>query len=135
MNVSPGEEFERENEEHLNSADIILLLISLDFLSSDYSYDVQIKDAIRRHEEGQACVIPVLLYKTDTADTPFIKLRSLPDDKPIGDWRPQRDAYANISEGIRRAIDKLREKRRQEAEQSNNDEEPPPNVTPLRKKG
>src|SRR5260370_14898540 len=130
MNVSAGKEFETENEKHLNSANIILLLISLHFISSAYSYDVQIVQAILRHEQGRARVIPVLLRKTDIVGTQFSKLSPLPDDgRPVSKWGDPYDAYENISKGIRKAIDELKE--------DTHGEEPPGNITqlPRRKQG
>jgi hypothetical protein len=45
----------------LNRANVILLLISADFLASDYCYDVEMKRAMERHEAGEAIVIPIIL--------------------------------------------------------------------------
>lgn len=124
MDVSPGAVVESENEKHLNSANIILLMISLDFLASKYGYGVQIKQAIQRHEQNLARVIPVVLRPSDIVGTPFSKLSSLPKNgKAISEWRRPDTAYRNISEGIRTTIEEICE----------NGEKPPGNITQFRK--
>src|SRR5437763_13933053 len=60
-NISAGTTWASEIDIHLNTADIILLLISPDFISSEYSYSVEMMRAIERHEAGEACVIPIIL--------------------------------------------------------------------------
>jgi len=60
VNSSPGAEWEREISTHLNTAEIILLLICPDFMASDYCYSVEMQRAMERHERGEACVIPML---------------------------------------------------------------------------
>src|SRR5215813_7175745 len=57
--INAGAEREQEIEEQLNTADIILLLISPDFIASD-SY-VQMQQALERHARKEACVIPIIL--------------------------------------------------------------------------
>jgi TIR domain len=57
--ISAGMEWEREISQHLNTAQIILLLISPDFMNSDYCYGVEMKRALERHERKEAQVIPI----------------------------------------------------------------------------
>ncbi len=78
--IMPGDEWEKAIESHLESADIILLLISVDFVNSKYCYDVELKKALQRHEKGEARVIPVILRSVDWHNTPFGKLNALPTD-------------------------------------------------------
>src|SRR5690348_7842429 len=64
---------------HLNSATIILLLISTDFLASDYCYGIEMQRALQRHQAGQARVIPILLRSVaDWQEAPFGRLSALP---------------------------------------------------------
>ena len=76
--IGAGREWEGEIHEHLNTARIILLLISSDFLASDYCYDVEIKRAMERHEAEEARVIPIILRPVDWEEGPFGKLLALP---------------------------------------------------------
>ena len=103
--IGAGKEWEGEINTHLNTADVILLLISADFLASDYCYDVEMRRAMERHEAGEACVIPVILRPVDWKGAPFGKLQALPMDAvPVTEW-PNRDkAFLNVAKGIRAAV-------------------------------
>ncbi|MCC5646944.1 toll/interleukin-1 receptor domain-containing protein [Nostoc sp. CHAB 5824] len=76
--ILPGEEWDHQINDNLNTADIILLLISSDFLFSKYCWDVEVKKAIERHHAGEACVIPVILRSVDWSGATFAKLQALP---------------------------------------------------------
>ncbi len=60
-----GTDCHREIDKHLNTASIILLLVSADFLNSDYCYGVKMQHALARHAAGEARVIPILLRPID----------------------------------------------------------------------
>ncbi len=107
-NIDAGREWAKEIDQRLNSAQIILLLISSDFMASDYCYDIELKRAIERHEAGEAWVIPVILRPVDWQDTSFSQLQALPrDGKPITQWSNQDEAFRNIALGIRHSIEDL----------------------------
>jgi len=106
--ISAGKEWNEEIKEHLNSAKVILLLISPDFMNSDYINDVEVKRAMERHESGDARVIPVILRPVDWQGTPFSKLQALPTDaKPVNSWDDPDEAFLDITKGIRKAIQEL----------------------------
>ncbi|EYF03180.1 ATPase involved in DNA repair [Chondromyces apiculatus DSM 436] len=106
--IGAGEEWDREIREHLESAKMILLLISADFLASDFCYEEQMRRAIQRHERGEARVIPVILDACDWEPAPFGKLRPLPENrKPVTLWPNQSEAFADIAKGIRKQVEQL----------------------------
>ncbi len=106
--IQAGTEWEQEINEHLNTAQIILLLISSDFMASDYCYSIEMNRAMERHERGEARVIPIILRPVDTEGTPFSKLEMLPTDrKPVTDWPNHDLAYLNIAQGIRKVVEKF----------------------------
>lgn len=110
VNISPGAEWEREINTHLNTAGIILLLISPDFMASDYCFSVEMQRAMERHERGEARVIPIFLRPTDWKGAPFGKLHALPTDaKPITDpsWVTQDKALSTVVEKVRKVIEDL----------------------------
>ena len=72
--IGAGREWADQIDEHLNTADIILLLISPDFIASDYCYELEMKQAMQRHAAGEARVIPIILRKVDWQKAPFGKL-------------------------------------------------------------
>lgn len=93
---------------HLMTAKVILLLISPDFLASDYCYGVEMQRALARHAAGEAWVIPVILRPVDWQGTPFAHLQCAPTDaKPITTWANRDEAFLNIATAIRSAIEHL----------------------------
>jgi TIR domain/MalT-like TPR region/NB-ARC domain len=106
--IGAGTEWAGAIDEHLNEADIILLLVSSGFLASDYCSDVEVVRALERHEAGEACVIPVILRPCDWGHAPFGKLQALPEDGvPVIEW-PRRDAaFLNVTLGIRETAERL----------------------------
>jgi TIR domain len=106
--ISSGTEWEPEISQHLNTAQIILLLISRNFMNSDYCYSIEMKRAIERHERGEVCVIPVILRPVHWQVVPIDKLQALPKDaKPITDWTTQDHGLRNVTEGIFGVIKQL----------------------------
>lgn len=82
--ISAGEEWKHQIDAHLEAADIILLLVSADFLASDYCYDIEMRRALERHDAGEARVIPVIVRAVDWTGAPFDRLKILPRDaKPV----------------------------------------------------
>lgn len=107
--ISAGSEWETEILGNLEAADIILLLVSDNFLASDYCWDKEMERALQRHEEGTARVIPIILKPVDGwYQAPFGKLQALPKDaKPISSWSNEDEAYTNIAAGIRKVAESM----------------------------
>lgn len=106
--ISPSREWEGEIDAHLSSAQIILLLVSANFLASDYIYDIEMTRAMERHERGEARVIPIILSPCDWSGAPFSKLHALPRDaKPITTWSNRDQALVEIAKGIRAVVKEL----------------------------
>jgi len=109
--VRAGAEWAHEIQAHLNSAHIILLLVSPDFMASDYCYSIEMKRALERHDGNETHVIPIILRPTDWARAPFSKLQVLPSDrKPITKWQDRDEAFLHVAQGIRKAVDELNAK-------------------------
>ncbi len=111
--TSPGAEWEPQIMEHLNSAQIILLLVSADFINSDFCYSIEMEQALARQDADQARVIPIILRPVDWKGTPFAKLQALPSGgKPVTRWTTHDDVFLDVVQGIRKAIDDLTNKRK-----------------------
>src|SRR6266700_5110514 len=111
--ISPGAEWEPQIMERLTSAQIILLLISADFIHSDFCYGVEMKRAIERHNVGEVRVIPILLRPTDWQGAPFAKLKMLPTDATaVTSWSAHDEAFLDVVQDIRKAIDDLTNKKK-----------------------
>lgn len=107
--ISAGAEWEGQIDEHLNSAHIILLLISSDFISSSYCYNVEMRRALERHEANEAIVIPIILRPVYWKNAPFAKLNALPTNgKAVTSWDNQDEAFLDIVEGISKVVDELK---------------------------
>ena len=95
--IIPGAEWEPEIMQHLKRAQIILLLVSADFIASDFCYSKEMKEAFARHDANQARVIPILLRPTDLKDSPLTKLKMLPTDaKAVTRWPTLDDAFEDV---------------------------------------
>jgi tetratricopeptide (TPR) repeat protein len=106
--IQAGTEWKQEIDEHLNTADLILLLISPDFLASDYCYEYEMQRAIERHQRGQARVIPVILRPCSWRSAPFGALQALPrDGRAIIQWDNQDAAFLDVEQNLRAQIEQL----------------------------
>jgi hypothetical protein len=106
--ISPGAELDCEVDEHLNSSDLVLLLISPDFMNSDYCYRREMRTALKRHAKGQARVIPIILRPVDWLRTPIGKLLALPKDgRPVTTWHRRDEALLDVAKGVRRVAEEM----------------------------
>jgi tetratricopeptide (TPR) repeat protein len=110
--ITAGKEWASEIDTHIKNAQLILLLISPDFLASEYCYEIEMKLALERHKANNAVVIPILLRPVDWKHAPFSGLQALPmNGKPVASWsgRNGRDrAFLEVALGIRTAISVIR---------------------------
>src|SRR5579863_258835 len=106
--IVPGTNWAKTIDTHLDTASVILLLVSVDFFASDYCVGIEMQRALERQEAGEACVIPILISEVDWQSAPFSYLQALPTDaKPIASWEDEERALANVAAGIRRTIEEL----------------------------
>src|SRR6266567_5330580 len=105
--ISAGSDWEQQIKSHLNQAQIILLLISPDFMASDYCYSIEMQRVLERHDLGEARVIPIILRHVYWQGV-IGKLQALPTDaRPIKSWPDQDEALYNVTEGIRKVIQEI----------------------------
>ncbi len=104
--IIAGTDWTKAFDRHLNTASVILLLISANFLASDYCYGIEVQQAMQRHDTNEARVIPILLRPVDWQGAPFGKLKSLPSNgKPITTWDNRDMALFDVACGIRGALE------------------------------
>jgi internalin A len=107
--IDPGQEWSRDINENLERADVIVLLVSPSFIESDYCYEKEMTRALERHENREACVIPVIVRDVNWRGAPFAKLQVLPKDgKAITLWEDRDSAWRNVSEALEKVIDEIR---------------------------
>ena len=104
--IISGMDWKKMVDHHLNTASVILLLISSDFLASDYCYGVEMRHAMARHEAGEVLVIPILLRLVDNwQGGPFGDLKALPSNGiPVTRWSDRDAAFTDIARGLRNVL-------------------------------
>lgn len=109
-NIDAGKIWAKEIDGNLKTANIILLLISPDFMASDYCYSIELMHALERQENGTARVIPIMLRHVECEGAPFSHLQALPTDAiPVTDrkWRNRDVAFVDVAKGIRKIVKEL----------------------------
>lgn len=103
--IRAGDEFDNVIDRQLNEAQVILLLVSADFIASRYCYEIEMARALERHRAGEARVIPVILRPCDWKETPFGKLMAAPKDgKPIKAWPDIDEAFLDVVQRIKEVL-------------------------------
>lgn len=106
--ISPGEEWHAEIKERLDSADLILLLVSADFAASDFCYEIEAGRAMERHNAGEAVVVPIILHPCQWQSAPFAKLQALPEGgKAVSEWSNVTSALDDVARGVSEVVDRI----------------------------
>src|SRR4030095_7249698 len=106
--ITGGREWAGAIDDALRSADIVLLLISADFLDSDYCNDVELTEAIRRHDAAQARVVPVILRSCDWEHSRFARCNALPPDGvPVVEAEHPDQRFVAVARGLRAIVAEL----------------------------
>lgn len=101
--ISAGGNIDQTISEELENCDLFIPLISPDFLASNYCYDIEMKRALERHNEGEALVIPIIVEPSDWQSTPLKNIKVLPKDgNPIVEWTNQNNAFLDITQHLRK---------------------------------
>ena len=109
--IRAGEEWGKAIARELKTADIILLLVSIDFINSEYCYDIELERAMERHAAGDAVVIPIILRSCLWQQTPFASLQALPKDaRAVSLWGDRDEAFVNVVDGIRQVAEQQLQK-------------------------
>ncbi|MBN8214062.1 MAG: TIR domain-containing protein [Xanthomonadales bacterium] len=103
--IVPGADIDSEIMEQLKEADAVVLLVSNDFIASEYCFKTELEVALDRHSNGRATVLPIVVRPTDFTGMPFARLKMLPEDaKAVTIWTNRDEAWLNVARGIRSAI-------------------------------
>ena len=104
--ILAGGELDSEIAEQLESCSLFLLLVSPDFLASDYCVEREMERAMERHDSGEARVVPIIVEPCDWRSTSLRHLRALPrDGRPISDWPNENNAYLDVVQELRRILE------------------------------
>lgn len=117
--IDAGDEWKPQIDHSIATADIVLLLVSADFIASDYCWGDEMAKALDRHERHEARVIPVILRPCRWTRTQLGRLQAVPKDgKAVSDWSNRDAAFDDIAAAIERTVEDLHEQRRRAAEQA-----------------
>ncbi|SRR6266487_869762 len=92
---------------HLNTAHIILLFVSPDFMNSDDCQSIEVTHAMQRHETGAARVIPIILRPVRWKESSFGKLECLPKGEPVTNWTKREEAFLQIAQEISKVVEEV----------------------------
>jgi internalin A len=110
--ILAGQEIDEKIDTNLQAADIILLLVSADFIASKYCYETEMTAALSKHKNGEAVVIPIIVRSVDWTDAPIGKLLALPTDgKAVSTWRDRDEAWKNVAQGIKKVVKDINTRR------------------------
>lgn len=103
--IEASENWRQQIDTHLALAKIILLLISADFIASDYCYSNEMETAMKRHERNEAKVVPIIVRPVEWDETPFHKLQALPRGaKPVIQWASRDEAWVDVVKNIKKIL-------------------------------
>lgn len=106
--IGAGKEWEDAIHEHLEAADIILLLVSSSFIASDYAWGKEMDRALEKYDAGEAVVIPIIVRPVEWRGAPFGGLQALPKNaKPVTEWANRDSAWRDVAKGIRKVAEQL----------------------------
>jgi CheY-like chemotaxis protein len=115
--IQAGEDWHSRISEELQTADLVLLLVSTAFINSDYIFGNELCVAMQRHAAGFTTVVPVIVravnIEAEDADAfPFMKLQGLPTDlRPVTSWPNRDEAWTNVAKGLRATVKSIHEKK------------------------
>jgi len=122
--IIPGKVWEDTLKKQLEESDIIIFLVSPDFIASDFIYDVEILKAIERHEKGQLIIVPIIIRPCDFTSLPISKFQALPRNaQPISKWADKDEAWLDALTGLKRVLTNWNEDKFQLNKKSNLDSE------------
>ena len=115
--IVPGQAWGQAIDKNLSNADLVLLLVSKDFIGSDYIWGVELAQAMQRQQAQECEVVPIIVRAvdidpTDYDDLPFLKLQALPPDlKPVTSWTNRDEAWTQVAKGLRATVSLIRSRR------------------------
>ena len=115
--IVPGQAWGQAIDKNLTTADLVLLLVSKDFIGSDYIWGVELAQAMQRQQAQQCEVVPIIVRAVDidpadADDLPFLKLQALPPDlTPVTSWANRDEAWTQVAKGLRATVTLIRSRR------------------------
>ena len=106
--INPGDIWAETINMNLLNSDIVLFLVTPDFMGSDYAFNVEVRTELRRLKVKDATAVPIILSHANWKNSPLIDLKPLPrNGQPLIEWVNQEAGFLDIVEGIRDICQKL----------------------------
>lgn len=110
--INPGGVIDKEIDEKLNESELMILMISHDFLASDYCFNIEFKRALERYKDGTMKIVPVIIRDCDFSIDPLNKFNFLPNDaKPVNPEGAKKEDnelrdknWRSVCSGLRKVI-------------------------------
>jgi internalin A len=110
--ITPSNRWAGVIDVEFERADIILLLISADFLASDYCYETEMMNALEREKKGETKVVPIVIRACNWKGALFSGLQGLPTDlRPVTSWPNRDEAWNDVAKGIRNLVEEIGSRR------------------------
>jgi len=112
--IVPSDEWKQTLKQELETADIMVFLLSPNFIASKFIYEEEVMKAIERHNKGEVAIVPVIIRPCDFSSTPLTKFQALPKNaEPISKWKDKAEAWMNVVDELKRTIDVIGKQKQQ----------------------
>lgn len=108
LKLIPGDAVDDEIMKMLEKADIIAFLISIDFLTSEYCYEIELKHALSRLENGEIRILPIIIRQCKWQDSIFkTYLSATKNGNPVSKYTDHDEAWCEVVDNIKRLCTKI----------------------------
>lgn len=106
--IEAGADWLSAIEGRLDTADIVVLLVSADFVASIFCFEQELAGALRRHQNDGVHLLPVIVKPVDFMNLPFAKFQALPRNiVPVSMWGNIDAAWLDVAQGVRRVVEEM----------------------------
>ena len=99
-----GDEIAAQLQAELARADVVVILLSADFLAAEHS-QAQIDLVLAEREKRPLIIVPIVVRAVDWLRSRLGRFYALPrNGKPVASWDRADDAWFDVVEGLRRLI-------------------------------
>lgn len=114
--IEPGEKWDESINESLDKAELLIFLVSSDFLNSEYCYGIETARSIAKHHENKATIIPVIIRHCDWQSSKLAQFQVLPlGGKPVREFEDRDKAFLQVVDGIKVAIRAINNEKKRKA--------------------
>lgn len=114
LKLMPGDSVDDEIMKMLEKADIIAFLISVDFINSEYCYEIELKHALSRLENEEIKILPIVIRQCNWQDSIFkAYLSATKNGKPVSKYTDHDEAWCEVVDNIKRLCTAVNELKQQ----------------------